>query len=287
VARVLVPLRLVTWRHPELTPAVREVVGRWDLAALSDGAVLRGASRREDGALDTPQEGRLGYEQYAAKALVAWGVPVSGALDHGAHLALVHVDGEAVPVDDRHPRDHGGTHNAVASEPWVLDALEHGFDAASLPLARALLRVQERRAERTGRLTAVSEDHLDRAPWFTYSAVRNGDDDWIAVAPDGRRVEDGLTFSTKAAVGWGVLFEGSYPERLLAAAEELVERREGLLAGRYDASGEPNRALTLNTNAVVLEALAYRVHGPSLRHLGTPDVATAPRAATNGSGGKR
>ena len=59
-----------------------------------------------------------------------------------------------------------------------------------------------------------------------------------------------------------MLFDGSYPERLLAAAAELAVPGRGLLAGRYDATWAPNRALSLNTNAVALEALAYHARGP-------------------------
>ncbi len=264
VARVLVPLWIVTWRHPELTPLVRSAVSRWRLGALSDGSALVGAQRRTDGAVERYQEGRFGYEQYAAKALLPWGVPVARAIDYRAHLAFSDVLGQRIPHDDRHPRLYGGTHAAVLSEPWILDALEHGFDATTLPIARALVRVQERRFSATGKLTAISEDALDRAPWFAYSAVLNGDERWTAFAPDGTSVPQDLGFSTKAAVGWGVLFEGSYPDRLLSAARELVDAR-GLYAGRYDQDGAVNRALSLNTNALVLEALAYRAHGPWLR----------------------
>lgn len=272
VARVLVPLRLVTLRHPELTERVRGAVSRWNLENLTDGAELRGATRRPEGALETNQEGRLGYEQYAARALLPWGVLAPAALDHRAHLAVAEVGGQMVPTDDRAPRDHGGTHAAVLSEPWILGAMEDGFDAVTLPMARAVLRAQERRFAATGKLTAVSEDALDRAPWFAYSAILNGDDRWTAVAPDGEADPANLTFSTKAAVAWGVLFDGSYPDRLLAEARELVADGEGLYAGRHDATGEVNRIVALNTNAVVLEALAYRVHGPLLRRMG-------PRAA--------
>ncbi len=265
VARVLVPMAIVTWRHPELTPLVRRAVSRWRLGALSDGGALVGAQRRPDGALATYQEGRFGYEQYAAKALLPWGVPVARAIDYHAHVAFSDVGGQRVPHDDRDPRRHGGTHAAVLSEPWILDALEHGFDATTLPIARALLRVQERRFAEKGRLTAVSEDALDRPPWFAYSAVLNGGDRWTAFAPDGTPVPEDLGFSTKAALGWGVLFAGSYPDRLFSAASELVAPGAGLYAGRYDRDGTVNRALSANTNAVVLEALAYRAHGPWLR----------------------
>lgn len=265
VARVLLPMSLAARRHPELAPLVAAAVSRWNLEGLSDGASLRGASRRDDGALERHAEGRLGYEQHAAKALLAWGVPAPTALDYRAHLAFVHVSGQVVPRDDRRPRDHGGAPAALVPEPWLLDLLEHGPDAVNLPVARALLRAQERRESTAGRLTAVSEDALDRPPWFSYSALLNGDDTWTALAPDGRPAPGALTFSAKAAVAWGVLFEGDYPERLLAAAAELVSPSGGIYAGRYDESWAVNRALSLNTNAVVLEALAYRVRGPAVR----------------------
>jgi hypothetical protein len=266
VARVLVPLAIVVRRAPELTPLVERAVSRWELGALTDGAALRGATRGRAGALEVWQEGRLGYEQYAAKALLAWGLSAPAALDYRTHLAFREVGGAPVPHDTRRPRDHGGTHAAVLSEPWLLDGLERGLDAVTAPLARAVLAAQERRARATGRLTAVSEDHLDRPPGFAYSAVLNGDDEWTAFTPDGTPAPQHLGFSTKAAVGWAALFRGSYPDRLMDAAAELVAPGGGgLYAGRYDATGEVNRALSLNTNAVVLEALAYRARGPLLR----------------------
>jgi hypothetical protein len=274
VARVLTPLSLVARRHPELAPLVRRAASRWRLEALSDGASLRGASRGAGGALELRQEGRFGYEQYAAKALMAWGVPAPGALDWRAHVAFTRVDGQAVPHDARRPRDHGGAPAALVAEPFLLDALEYGLDAVTLPVARSLLRAQARRHAALGRLTATSEDALDRPPWFSYSALVNGSATWTAIGPDGAPAPDALTFSTKAAVAWAALFEGPYPELLLAAAAELAVPGEGLMAGRYDASGDVNRALSLNTNAVVLEALAYRVRGPALRAIaGPPELA--------------
>ncbi len=262
VARVLLPLSVVAVRHPELAPSVRRAVSRWRLDALTDGGVLRGATRRPDGGLEVSQEGRLGYEQHAAKSLLAWGITAAAALDYRGHVAFTRVAGQLVPRDDRRAADHGGHRAPLVAEPWLLDAIERGPDAVTLPVARALLRAQERRAEAVGRLTAPSEDQLDRPPWFAYSAVVDGDAPWVALGPDLSPAKGDLTFSTKAAVIWGVLLEGSYPDRLLAAAAELAVPGRGLLAGRYDATWAPNRALSLNTNAVALEALAYQVRGP-------------------------
>jgi hypothetical protein len=265
LGRLAVALTAVEQHHPELAPLVRRAVRRWHVAALSDGTALVGATRRQDGVLERHQEGRFGYEQYAAKGLLGFGVAVGLALDYGVHLAYEEVDGAAVPRDDRAPSAHGGAPAPVLSEPWVLGGLEHGLDALTLPHARAVLTAQQRRFAATGRLTAVSEDHLDRPPWFAYSAVLDGGDRWIALTLEGRRTADDLTFSTKAALGWWALFAGEYPDRLHAAAAELVDPGRGLWAGRYDATGAVNRALALNTNAVALEALAYRARGPLLR----------------------
>ena len=272
VARVLLPLSVVAVRHPELAPAVQRAVSRWRLDALTDGGVLRGATRREDGGLEVWQEGRLGYEQHEAKSLLAWGLTAAAALDYRGHLAFTRVSGQLVPHDDRRPADHDGHHAPLVPEPWLLDEVERGPDAVTLPVGRALLRAQERRAAAVGRLTAVSEDALDRPPWFSYSAVVDGDVPWVALGPDFAPAEGALTFSTKAAIAWGMLFEGTYPDRLLAEAAALAVPGRGLLAGRYDATGAPNRALSLNTNAIALEALAYHLRGP----LGRPP---APEAA--------
>jgi hypothetical protein len=272
VARVLAPLSVVAWRHPEHAATIRRVVSRWRLADLTDGASLRGTSRGADGVLQHHQEGRLGYEQLAAKDLLAWGLPVGAVVDYTAHLAFTDVYGVPVPRDDRLPRDHGGARAPVLSEPWILDALEDGLDAVTLSAARAVLLVQARRFAATRRLTAVSEDHLDRPPWFAYSSVLDGDDAWSARDSVGRPAPDAFGLSAKAAVGWGVLFEGEYPEQLLEAAAALVVPGEGLWAGRYD-DGRPNRVLSLNTNAVVLEALAYRVRGPARAAAWSPALA--------------
>jgi hypothetical protein len=278
IGRAFVPLSLIVRREPELTPLVEGIAGRWNLAGLSDGASLRGATRRPDGALEVYQEGRLGYEQYAAKALLPWGVPAAEAIEHRAHIAFTDVGGQLVPHDDRLPRDHGGTHNAVLSEPWVLEGLEHGFDASSVEFARAVLAAQERRSASTGKLTAVSEDAIDRPPGFAYSAVLNGSEAWTAFSPDGTPAPAHLTFSTKAAVGWAALFDGPYPRRLFEAAADLVAPGRGLYAGRYDATGTVNRALSLNTHAVVLEALAYRMYGPFFRRAGPPPASMPSEA---------
>ncbi len=273
IGRLAVSLSAIEHRHAELASLVRRAVARWNLFALSDGTAMFGATRRTDGVLERLQEGRFGYEQYAAKGLLAFGVPVGLALDYSAHAVYADVQGDTVACDDRVAEAHGGTPAPVLSEPWVLDGVEHGLDAVTLPHARAVLAAQQRRFAATGKLTAVSEDHLDRPPWFAYSAVLGGTARWIAFTSDGRPAPQDLTFSTKAAIGWWALFGGDYPDRLYATAAELVDPRHGFWAGRYDATNAVNRVFSLNTNGIVLEALAYRARGPVFRRARSSDAA--------------
>lgn len=265
VARIGVPFSAIVWRWPELSGKVRRITTAWKLEEVVARGVLVGAHRSPEGKLAREQEGRFGYEQYAAKSLLLLGLDVAGAMDANAHVAFTTVSGQRVPHDARMPGAHGGTHNAVLSEPHVLDGAEFGFDSVTLPVAQAVLLAQRSRHATTGKLTAVSEDHLDKAPHFVYSSVLNGGQPWAVFTPAGAPAEQYRTLSTKAALGWGVLFSGDYPDRLLASVDAVVEPEQGLYAGIYESDGTVNRVLTANTNGIALELLAYRVQGPWLR----------------------
>lgn len=265
IARFAVPLTILAWREPSLTPRIRALLSRWDLPKLTaDGELVTG-SIAADGTLSTAQEGRLGYEQYAAASLALLGLDASRARLFRRHIAAVTASGLRTPADDRLPEKHGNTSNGVTSEPFLLLAAEHGLDADWAPIAQALLRAQERRALETGKLTAVSEDHVDRPPRFVYFNATEGGSAWVARAPDGSDASALRALSTKAALGWGLLFESPYADRLQAAALELVDPARGFWSGRYEADGQPNRAVTANTNGIALELFAVQAHGPWLR----------------------
>jgi hypothetical protein len=71
--------------------------------------------------------------------------------------------------------------------------------------------------------------------------------------------------STKAAIGWMVLYRDDYTQRLANAMQGLFDPSKGWYAGRYERDGRPNRALTANTNAIVLESLCYLQNGIAVR----------------------
>ncbi|HXH38502.1 MAG TPA: DUF3131 domain-containing protein, partial [Thermoanaerobaculia bacterium] len=110
-------------------------------------------------------------------------------------------------------------------------------------------------------LTAATEDHVDRAPYFVYNTVFAEGKAWNAITDTGKDAGAFRAMSVKAAFGWDALYATPYTKQLARAAGQLSTER-GYYAGRYEATGKPNTAVTCNTNAVVLESLVYRTYGP-------------------------
>lgn len=263
IGRMLVPLSIVTWNHPQHGEAVQRVLARWDMERLVRDGMLYGAALSEGEPVQLLQEGRLGYEQYAAKAVALLGLDVAEALDYRGQLEYVEVYGVSLPHDRRDALKTGG-HNYVVSEPYVLDGLEFGWDRVSREFAWRVYRAQEERFRRTGRLTAVTEDHIDQAPYFIYNTVYANGKAWNAMTEKGDDASRLRTLSVKAAFGWHALYRSDYTSQLVGAVAKLFDPQRGWYAGLYEESGQPNRAVTANTNAIVLESLAFIATGKLL-----------------------
>lgn len=260
VARLLIALNAVALQYPDHTEGAVQVIQRFDLSRAAANGALVGAVVTADGAMRELQEGRLGYEQYAAASYALTGFDARDALDYRPHLSWVAVQGVRVPVDNRDPKQYGAR-NFVVSEPYMLAGLEFGWDAATRELAWRVYRAQEERFRKTGVPTAVTEDHLDRAPYFAYNSVYSDGQAWNTVTEKGQSIPELRTLSVKAAFGWYALYQSEYAAKLVGSLEGLYDPDKGWYAGRYEADGSPNRVLTANTNAVVLESLAYIAHG--------------------------
>jgi hypothetical protein len=265
IARLSVPLTLAVWRDPALTPRIRALLASWALDKTVSGGRLQGSQRSPTGALELVQEGRLGYEQYAAQAIGLLGLDVENAARWDLAAEVTSVAGQPIAYDARMPQDHAGTHNAVVSEPFLLLAFEIGLGDTSGSIAETVYLAQRARARQTGRLVAVSEDSIDRAPYFVYNSLLNGKVAWAAFTPDGGDASAYRTFSTKAAFGWGHLYRDAYADELLDRAAALNDPERGFFAGVYDADGKTNAALSANTNGLILECLWYETRGPLLR----------------------
>jgi hypothetical protein len=272
IARLMVPINIVLWNHPSQAEAVRRILSTWHMDEMLRNGELVGGMPTADGKTDYLQEGRLGYEQYSARAMLLMGYDATEAMRYDRHLRFVDIDGVAVPVDRRDP-DQFGAHNYVVSEPYVLAGLEFGFDAWSRELAWSVFRAQERRFDKTGTVTAVSEDNIDQAPHFVYNTVFSDGKAWSAITDKGEDASAFRTLSAKAAVGWYSLYDTAYARRLGDAAAGLATSDRGWQSGRYEATGKPNKIITANTNAVILEALCYRSFGPLIKIGGTERAA--------------
>ena len=264
LGRLLVPLSIIAWNHPQHAKAARQVIARWDSERLTRDGQLFGA-HIEQGKVALVQEGRLGYEQYAAKTFALMGLDTAQALDYRSYLQQTDIHGIQVPYDRRDAKTFGA-HNYVLSEPYILDGLEFGGDRFSRELAWRIYRAQEERFKRTGVLTAVSEDHVDRPPYFVYNTVFTNGKAWNTLTEKGEDASALRSLSVKAAFGWHALYRTEYTGQLVAAVAPLHDPAKGWYAGLYEEGGKPNASLTANTNAVVLESLAYIAHGKLLSY---------------------
>lgn len=264
IGRLLVPFNIVVWNYPEHTREVQAVLRRWRLERMVRDGLLFGAAINEKQETVLLQEGRIGYEEYAAKSLGLMGWDVSGALKVEDFLEWVDVYGLQVPYDRRDPEIYHA-HNYVVSEPYMLDGMEFGWDEVSRVLAYLVYAAQEERYRHTNILTAVSEDHIDQPPYFVYNTVFTNGKIWNCITEKGEDASRFKSISTKAVLGWYALYQTPYTEQLLEHVSSLFDPEKGWYSGEYEASGQPNKAITCNTNAIILESLCYKRFGSMLR----------------------
>jgi len=80
IARVMVPVNILLWNYPSQADAARALVEKWDLAAMVRDGKMYGALVSDNGETKLVQEGRIGYEEYAARTLLLMGYDVGQAL---------------------------------------------------------------------------------------------------------------------------------------------------------------------------------------------------------------
>lgn len=263
IGRILVPLKILQSKYPQHKALVKQVLGRWSMTDVVHHGLMFGAVLDKKNEVRSLQEGRLGYEQYAAKTFNLFGYAAENAANYTTYLTYVDIYGIDVGVDKRDPKTNGAQ-NYVLSEPYILDGLEFGFDKSSKELSSRLYLAQQARFKKTGILTAVSEDHIDVAPYFVYNTVYVAGKTWAAITDKGQDASAFKSLSTKTVFGWHALYNTDYSALMLKAVNTLNEPTKGWYAGLYEQTGKPNKAITANTNGVVLQSLAYIKYGKSL-----------------------
>jgi hypothetical protein len=291
--RLLLWLRIIANRYPIHAPEVERIIKRLDLKGIVADGYLQGRQiSRRTGTTRPYQEGRIGYEQYAARGLHVWGVDADKALDIRENMGSRVVYGVDLPADKR-------GNDRLTSEPFVLLGMEAGYTPAELDVARRVLAVQQARYEKGDTLTMASEDAIDIAPdYFFYYTILSPRGAFTIEVQRQAKVNGPRWLSTKAAFGWHALMPNDYTRRVLDHI-----RQRAVVGGQWGSgvleNGRPTGHPNLNTAAGVLEAAAYRklgrpfislpaagtmadsaAAGPVTAPLATPTPATAvPRKA--------
>lgn len=262
IGRILIPFAYIQFNEPEFNKEIHAILSRWNIKELTKEGALYGAVV-EEGKEELLQEGRLGYEQYTSKMFATFGVDITNALRYDKYLEFTDIEGIEIPYDKR-DKKHSDANNYVLMEPYMLDGLEFGWDYFSKEFSYRLYAAQKARYEDTGILTAVTEDHLDQAPYFVYNCVYVNKKDWVAINEKGEVFNDMKMLSTKASFAMDALYKSDYTKLLMKKLEPLSSER-GWYTGIYEKSGKINKSVTCNTNAIILESLLYKKQGPLLK----------------------
>lgn len=262
LGRMALWLKIIAAKYPEFEPQTQAVWESWDVKRLTKDGQMYGTSVK-DGQEQYNQEGRLGYEDYAAYGLKLWGLNVDKALDYDNKSAFVELYGESIPFDVR-DRENSEANNYVLSEPFFLDGIETGFKALPKAYADRMLAAQEARYKATQQLTALTEDNLDRAPYFVYNTLYVNGKPWATISDTGENYNHLRFVSTKAAIGWHILYDTDYTRKLFSFVQEKVSSEKGWYSGFYETLGKPNAVLTANNNGIILQCFLFKKVGQPL-----------------------
>lgn len=255
LGRLLIWLKVIEARMPEHAASARAAAERIAYDRVVVDGYLRGADLQSSGVITYP-EGRVGYEQYAALGFQLWGHTAARALDARAHSKPVDVMGHTLLHDTR-----GG--DKLTSEPFILMGMELGYEAPFDELSQAMLAVQEARYRQTGRVTIVSEDAIEVAPWYFYYYSVYSEGEAFAVRAHGPVTNGPRWVSAKAAFAWHALYPSAYTWKAVETVQP-ARGRAGWSSGVFEGGHRSTGVRNLNTAAVILEAALYRKVGRPL-----------------------
>lgn len=252
IGRTLTWLAIIDQYHERFSEDINAVVDRWDLSAvLEDGEFYRDLVI--NGKTDRKQEGRIGYEQYAALGFSKWGKEATNAMDVEDASAEI-VSGVEILRDTRAP-------DFLNLEPFLITLIEFAPVPSLVPeQASSLINAHIMRSKSIGKNILYTEDSIDESPWFLYNVISSPEGDWLCKTSSNKIADKCQTISTKAAFMANALFKLGYIEEILEESVGNFDLKNGYYAGVYD-DGTLNRALTSNTNALILESLAFKVRG--------------------------
>lgn len=275
IGRFLVWMRIVRNRYAYLANTIDNLLLRWDFSNVldADGVLFGAAVDKETKETIYAQEGRLGYEEYAAKGFALWGFKPYFA--HRAEPYLTtNIFNVRVPYDGRDPRIFH-SQNYVVTESYLLDGLELNWDLPHddasndkvhtdgwrAEFADRIYQVQQNRYEIQGYMTARSEHNVKGPPYFTYDTIFSDGYPWNTVTPRGDYAPEHAAVATKAAFGLWALWDTDYTDILYNAVIELFDPDRGFYEGLYEGGNGHIEIQTANNNGILLAALLHKVQG--------------------------
>ncbi|HEY0673231.1 MAG TPA: DUF3131 domain-containing protein [Longimicrobiales bacterium] len=256
LGRLLVWLKIVSQDNPELAAAAQRVAGRINASHVVRNGYMHGETVAKDASVAKYQEGRLGYEQYAAHGFQLWGMKADRAARAAHNARKVVVQGLPMTADRRKL-------DRITSEPFILHGLEIGLDGEMKEMAWQTLAQQAQRYSKTGIMTMASEDALNVKPYYFYyyCVYCSGKEFVINVHSPGTDLDEPRWLSTKAAFAWHALLPSKYTWSAIDAVRPAHVPGKGWASGVFEKSGKSTEVLSLNTAAVILEAALYRKTG--------------------------
>jgi hypothetical protein len=261
MGRLLIWLRMIATRHPKYAPFIGTIVKRLDMSQLLNGGYLQGVDvDPKTGERKAFTETEIGYQQYALNGFAMWGAKVDrDGLDVRSDVRSVDVFGVRLLTDSR-------GNDRVMSEPFIMLGLEPGYRSVDLQRQAAqVLAAQAARYQRTGLVTAASEDALPDPPWYFYyySIYHRGKTFVIEGVGDNAYVERPRWVSTKAAFGWNAVLPSAYTQLVLRTVQP-ARTANGWGSGVYEGTLKPTGVPSLNTAALIMESALYKIRGRPL-----------------------
>jgi len=283
LGRLLIWLHLIKNRYPEYATGIDSVVLRWNFCNIVDeNGTMFGALLEKDKPVQYLQEGRLGYEEYAAKGFQLWGFDTSQAILPEPY-STINLYGYDVPYDTRDPRKLKA-HSYVVTESYVLDGIEFGWDLYSdrtphdtnfshewvAEFALQIYRTQEARYKATGIITARTEHQLAGAPYFVYDTIYTDGFAWNTISETGTFLPQFSAVAVKGAIGIWALWDTPYTDLLFDHISNLYDREKGFYEGIFENGTGLINTFTSNNNGILLEILLFKEQGKLMRYQSTP-----------------
>ncbi|TKB53008.1 DUF3131 domain-containing protein [Ferrimonas aestuarii] len=274
LGRFLIWMWIIKERYPEHAPGIDAAILRWNFChMIDDHGMMFGAMGSDGEPTQYLQEGRLGYEEYAAKGFQLWGFHTERASKPEPY-EFMNIYGIDIPYDSRDPRELSA-HSYVVTESYALDGIEfawdHPWDTQTeredfshlwmADFAQRVYAVQEARYLDTGIITARTEHQLDQPPYFVYDTVYTDGYSWNTISEKGEYMPQFAAVSIKGAIGLWVLWDTPYTDILFEHIADLYNPEKGFYEGIYENGTGLINTYTSNNNGILLEALGYKAFG--------------------------